>query len=80
MKTKEEFLKAQLNTDRLTPLQWSGILKAMDGYIESCLELEDDTISYAAENICGTPFSERWIGFVKGAKWVRSLYLNNLNT
>jgi hypothetical protein len=34
MKTKEDFIKAQLNTDKLTPLQWDGILRAMDNYAE----------------------------------------------
>ena len=35
-------------------------------------EIDDETIAWAAEHQCGTPFSERWIGFVKGAKWLRS--------
>jgi hypothetical protein len=34
MKTKEEFLKAELNTDRLTPIQWTGILRAMEKYAQ----------------------------------------------
>jgi hypothetical protein len=32
MKSKEHFLKAELNTDLLTPIQWNAILRAMDNY------------------------------------------------
>ena len=39
-------------------------------------EIDDETIAWAAEHQCGTPFSERWIGFVKGAKWLRSRLTN----
>jgi hypothetical protein len=39
---------------------------------------DDETIAYAAEYQCGTPFSERWIGFVKGAKWHRSLHAQKI--
>ena len=34
MKTKEQFLKQHLSTERLTPAQWAGILAAMDAYSE----------------------------------------------
>ena len=34
MKTKEDFIKIQLNIDRLTPLQFDGILRAMEEYAE----------------------------------------------
>lgn len=33
-KTKEDFIEAELNTNRLTPIQWQGILKAMEAYAE----------------------------------------------
>jgi hypothetical protein len=32
MKTKEEFIKAELNTQLLTPIQWEGIMRAMENY------------------------------------------------
>jgi hypothetical protein len=32
MKTKEDFLRIMINTDQLTPLQWRGIMIAMDQY------------------------------------------------
>lgn len=32
VEAQEKFIKAQLNTKRLTPLQWDGILRAMDNY------------------------------------------------
>ena len=41
-------------------------------------EIDDETIAWAAEHQCGTPFSERWIGFVKGAKWHRSLHAQKI--
>lgn len=45
---------------------------------EGAEEIDDETIAYAAEYQCGTPFSERWIGFVKGAKWHRSLHAQKI--
>ena len=45
---------------------------------EGAEEIDDETIAYAAEYQCGTPFSERWIGFVKGAKWHRSLHAQRI--
>jgi len=45
---------------------------------EGAEEIDDETIAYAAEYQCGTPFSERWIGFVKGAKWHRSLHAQQI--
>ena len=45
---------------------------------EGAEEIDDETIAYAAEYHCGTPFSERWIGFVKGAKWHRSLHAQKI--
>jgi hypothetical protein len=30
---------------------------------------DEQSIALAAGHQCGTPFSERWIGFIKGAKW-----------
>lgn len=44
---------------------------------EGAEEIDDETIAWAAEHQCGTPFSERWIGFVKGAKWHRSRLTND---
>lgn len=32
LKPKAGFLKAELNCERLTPLQWDGILRAMEKY------------------------------------------------
>lgn len=32
MKPRAGFLKAQLNCERLTPIQWDGIMRAMDNY------------------------------------------------
>lgn len=40
-------------------------------------EIDDETIAYAAEYQCGTPFSERWIGFIKGAKWFRNRMISS---
>jgi hypothetical protein len=45
---------------------------------EGAEEIDDETIAWAAEHQCGTPFSERWIGFVKGAKWHRSLHAQRI--
>jgi hypothetical protein len=38
MKTKEYFIKAELNVDRLTPIQWAGILRAMENYAQQQVE------------------------------------------
>lgn len=32
MKQKSEYIKAHLNSNKLTPIQWNGILYAMDDY------------------------------------------------
>ena len=32
LKPKAGFIKNELNTERLTPLQWDGIMRAMDSY------------------------------------------------
>lgn len=45
---------------------------------EGAEEIDNETIAWAAEHQCGTPFSERWIGFVKGAKWHRSLHAQRI--
>ena len=37
-KSKEDFIKAELNTNYLTPLQWSGILRAMENHTKYVLD------------------------------------------
>jgi len=32
LKPKKGFVQAQLNIERLTPIQWDGIMRAMDAY------------------------------------------------
>lgn len=34
LKPKKGFVQAQLNIERLTPIQWDGIMRAMDAYAE----------------------------------------------
>lgn len=34
MKPRAGFLKAQLNCEKLTPIQWDGIMRAMQNYAE----------------------------------------------
>lgn len=34
LKPKKGFVQAQLNIERLTPIQWDGIMRAMDTYAE----------------------------------------------
>jgi hypothetical protein len=34
IKPKAGFVKAELNTEKLTPLQWKGIMNAMENYAE----------------------------------------------
>lgn len=34
LKPKKAFVQAQLNIERLSPLQWDGIMRAMDAYAE----------------------------------------------
>jgi len=38
MKTKDDYLKEQLITARLTPIQWQGIMIAMENYKEAHTE------------------------------------------
>lgn len=58
MKTKEDFIKAQLNTDKLTPLQWDGILRAMDNYAEqqvnSLPQAGETPLNYSSEQLIGS--------------------------
>jgi len=44
MKTKEDHIKAQLNVDRLTPLQYDGILRAMHQFAAQAVEQRDREI------------------------------------
>ena len=39
METKEDFIKAELNTTRLTPIQWQGIMIAMEKYAQEQVKL-----------------------------------------
>jgi len=39
MESKEDFIKAELNTTRLTPIQWQGIMIAMEKYAEQQVKL-----------------------------------------
>ena len=79
MKAAEEMTREKKN------VQWSGYgelgnisQKPLQPTAEGAEEIDDETIAYAAEYQCGTPFSERWIGFVKGAKWHRSLHAQKI--
>lgn len=54
------------------------VVAAQQPTAEGAEEIDDETIAWAAEHQCGTPFSERWIGFVKGVKWHRSLHSQRL--
>ena len=79
MKAAEEMTREKKN------VQWSGYgelgnisQKPLQPTAEGAEEIDDETIAYAAEYQCGTPFSERWIGFVKGAKWHRSLHAQQI--
>ena len=74
-----------INSDGTSLVTFMGALKAMREFAaqqqptaEGAEEIDDETIAYAAEYQCGTPFSERWIGFVKGAKWHRSLHAQKI--
>ena len=74
-----------INSDGTSLVTFMGALKAMREFAaqqqptaEGAEEIDDETIAYAAEYQCGTPFSERWIGFVKGAKWHRSLHAQRI--
>ena len=44
LKSKKEFIAAQLNTSKLTPLQWDGIMRAMDAYAEHYHEVKSDDV------------------------------------
>ena len=39
MKTKEQFLEDQLNCKKLTPIQWDGIMRAMEEYAQQQVEI-----------------------------------------
>jgi len=74
-----------INSDGTSLVTFMGALKAMREFAaqqqptaEGAEEIDDETIAWAAEHQCGTPFSERWIGFVKGAKWHRSLHAQQI--
>jgi hypothetical protein len=34
LKPKKGFVQAQLNIEKLTPIQWDGIMRAMDAYAD----------------------------------------------
>lgn len=38
MKTKKQYLSKQIKIDRLTPIQYSGILRAMDNYKNAAID------------------------------------------
>ena len=83
--TAEEFLKGCEHDGSFIPVH--EVIRLMNAFAasqkqqptaEGAEEIDDETIAYAAEYQCGTPFSERWIGFVKGAKWHRSLHAQQI--
>ena len=83
--TAEEFLKGCEHDGSFIPVH--EVIRLMNAFAasqkqqptaEGAEEIDDETIAYAAEYQCGTPFSERWIGFVKGAKWHRSLHAQKI--
>ena len=83
--TAEEFLKGCEHDGSFIPVH--EVIRLMNAFAasqkqqptaEGAEEIDDETIAYAAEYQCGTPFSERWIGFVKGAKWHRSLHAQRI--
>lgn len=57
MKTKEEILAEQLNLDVLTPLQFDGIMRAMDNYAQEALNKK----STADDLLRIEGFQEGWI-------------------
>lgn len=48
LKPKKGFVMAQLNIDKLTPLQWDGIMRAMDAYAEHYHEYKVNEFSKGA--------------------------------
>ena len=83
--TPEEFLNGCEHDGSFIPVH--EVIRLMNAFAasqkqqptaEGAEEIDDETIAYAAEYQCGTPFSERWIGFVKGAKWHRSLHAQKI--
>jgi hypothetical protein len=45
LKPKKGFVMAQLNIEKLTPLQWDGIMRAMDAYAEHYHECKVNELS-----------------------------------
>ena len=64
--------QSQFTADEAEELVNQEVERRIKERMPSEEEIDDETIAWAAEHQCGTPFSERWIGFVKGAKWLRS--------
>lgn len=67
-----------LDVEAILLSEYSQIAAQQQPTAEGAEEIDDETIAWAAEHQCGTPFSERWVGFVKGAKWHRSLHAQRI--
>lgn len=54
LKPRKAFLKDELNIDRLTPIQWDGIIRAMQSYAEHYHEIKVATtpLETEASDIC----------------------------
>lgn len=72
MTKAEEYLKAQLNCARLTPIQWDGIMRAMEEYAKYCAkkafssangETNDDHV--IVKNFIHKNFDIFWANFVE---------------
>jgi hypothetical protein len=55
LKPKKGFVQAQLNIERLTPIQWGGIMRAMDAYAEHYHEEQVKKLNIPAviKSVCG---------------------------
>jgi hypothetical protein len=65
LKPKKGFVQAQLNIERLTPIQWDGIMRAMDAYAEHYHDEQVKKLNIPAviKSVCDDctayPFDER---------------------
>jgi hypothetical protein len=50
LKPKKGFVMAQLNIEKLTPMQWDGIMRAMDAYADHFHECKIDELNKPVVN------------------------------
>ncbi len=76
LKPKKGFLMAQLNIERLTPIQWDGIMRAMDAYAEHYheekIKLFRNDVSYVLNELKEKGYHRR----VSNAMTISDVWMN----